>query len=107
MFRRILTAGVLFGMAATGPPSAAHAQMRCGARAQVIGALKQQHGETILGIGLSGPKAIYEVWRAKKSGSWTILLTRPDNIACVMATGRNWMEAPSPPKPVVKAAMQY
>jgi hypothetical protein len=105
MYKRLVAAALVFGMAATGPPIAAHAQINCGIRSQVIGVLKQQHRETILGVGLSSPNAIYEVWRAKKTGSWTILMTKPNNISCIMATGRNWMEAPKTSSSAAKASM--
>ena len=92
-------------MAATPPPIAAYAQINCGVRSQIIGVLKQQHRETVLGVGLANPNAIYEVWRAKQIGTWTILMTKPNNISCIMATGRNWMEAPTTDEPAAKASV--
>ena len=105
MYKRLVSAALVFGTAATGPPVAAYAQINCGIRSQVVGVLKQQHGETILGVGVASQNAIYEVWRAKKLGSWTILMTKPNNISCIMATGRNWMEAPIRAEPAAKASM--
>lgn len=105
MYKRLIGAALVFGMAATGPPVAAYAQINCGVRSQVIGVLKQQHRETILGVGLANPNAIYEVWHAKKTGSWTILMTKPNNISCIMATGRNWIENPTRAEPAAKASM--
>ncbi|WP_126975196.1 hypothetical protein [Frigidibacter oleivorans] len=31
-----------------------------------------------------------EVWASDRLGTWTMLATRPDGIACVIDTGRNW-----------------
>ena len=59
-------------------------------RGVMIETLRKRFGETQTAIGLAGPKAAVEVWRSVKTGSWTILLTRPDKLSCVIASGRDW-----------------
>ncbi len=94
MFKRLIAAGLVFGMAATAPPLAAsaHAQMSCSTRANIVGMLKQRHDEALLGVGLIGDQAAFEIWRAKRSGSWTIIMSRPNNTACIVAAGKNWID---------------
>ena len=92
MYKRLIGVALVFGMAATAPPVSAQAQTICGERASVIGTLKNKHGESIIGLGLSGPSAAFEVWRAKRTGSWTITVTRPNNMTCILATGSNWLD---------------
>ena len=92
MYKRLIGTALVFGMAATAPPVSAQAQTLCGERTSITGTLKKKHGESILGLGLSGPNAVFEVWRAKRTGSWTITVTRPNNMTCILATGSNWVD---------------
>ncbi|MBD3763836.1 MAG: hypothetical protein IE927_03635 [Rhodobacterales bacterium] len=72
----------------TAAPVAAN-PVPCGPRAQVLAELTQRHGETRHGLGLAGPSAVVELYAAE-SGSWTILVTRPDGLACLLASGQGW-----------------
>ncbi len=92
MYKRILTTSALIlGMAAIGPPEA-QAQSACGARDSVVAKLGEKYGEIRRGGGLAGPTAIFEVWASEATGTWTILMTSPDGMACVMAAGDVWQD---------------
>ncbi len=96
MFKRIVTAAALiFGMAALAPPlsTSVEASAVCAPRETVIEQLSSKFGEIKIGSGLQGQKAIYEVWTSEMTGSWTILLTQPNGVTCIMATGEIWLEA--------------
>lgn len=69
-------------MADDGPP--------CGPRKALTKKLEQSYGETRQSIGLTGGNAVFEVWVSDKTGSWTMLLTRPDGTSCVLAVGEDW-----------------
>lgn len=92
MFKRIATALLVFGMAAIGPP--AEAQTSCGQRDKIIAKLQLTYGESRAGAGLNGTSSIIEVWASAETGTWTILMSRPDGISCVMASGENWEHLP-------------
>lgn len=81
-------------VAVLGVPTVSHAQLACAERDQVVSRLEAKYGETFSGGGMQNAKAIYEVWSSNEAGTWTILMTRPDGISCVMATGTNWREGP-------------
>ncbi len=90
MYKRILTTLVLIlGMAAIGPLDA-QAQMACGTRDSVVAKLGENYGEVRRGGGLAGPTAIFEIWASEATGTWTILKTTPNGLACVMAVGDGW-----------------
>ncbi len=90
MYKRILTTLVLIlGMAAIGPLDA-QAQMACGTRESVVAKLGENYGEVRRGGGLAGPTAIFEIWASEATGTWTILKTTPNGLACVMAVGDGW-----------------
>lgn len=90
MFKRILSSALVFGMAALAPPAAA--QAICGPRPAITNWLTTSFGETRSAVGMIGQNRVLELWVAAETDSWTILVTRPDNISCVVAGGTNWME---------------
>ncbi len=67
---------------------AAQAQMACGTRDSVVEKLGEKYGETRRGGGLSGA-VIIEVW-ALDDGTFTILLTYPSGMSCILAVGDGW-----------------
>ncbi len=89
MYKRVLTAALVFGMLATAPP-AAQAQSGCGDRNAMVEQLSRTYGEMRKGAGLAGQTALFEVWASNATGTWTILKTTPNGIACVIAVGENW-----------------
>ncbi len=92
MYKRILTTSALIlGMAAAGPPDA-QAQMACGTRVSVVAKLGEKYGEVRRGGGLAGSTAIFEVWASEATGTWTILKTTPNGMACIMAVGDDWQD---------------
>ena len=72
----------------------AEAQMACGARDAVVAKLGQVYGEVRRGGGLAGPTAMFELWVSEATGTWTILMTTPDGLSCVMVVGDGWQDAP-------------
>lgn len=60
---------------------------QCAARAQVVQALAETYGETRRAIGLAGDQLVMETFASAESGSWTILVTRPDGVSCLVASG--------------------
>ena len=92
MYKRVLTAALVFGMLATAPP-AAHAQLSCGDRNAMVEQLSRAYGEIRKGAGLAGRAALFEVWASDATGTWTILKTAPNGVACVVAVGENWHDA--------------
>ena len=71
----------------------AGAQTICGDRGTVIASLEKTYSEKPVSMGLAGNGAVIEVLAAP-SGSFTIILTRPNGLSCVMAAGENWEDLP-------------
>jgi hypothetical protein len=70
-------------------PSAASAQISCGPRDQLVKVLAEQYKEDPVGIGLTQPGQVLEVF-ASQAGSWSMVMTMPDGKACLIAAGDNW-----------------
>ncbi len=59
----------------------------CGSHAMVAGHLARQWGETVSWRGLAGGNLV-ELYTAA-NGGWTLVITRPDGVACLVASGRD------------------
>ncbi len=73
--------------------SSAQAQVFCGERGAVVTSLEKTYSETLVSMGLASNGVIIEIL-ASPSGTFTIILTRPNGLSCVMATGENWKNLP-------------
>ena len=82
---------LLIGWSAFSSP--AQAQTMCGERRAVVENLDQTYSEAPVSIGLASNGAVIEVL-ASPSGSFTIILTQPNGLSCVMAAGENWENLP-------------
>ena len=70
----------------------ASAQPVCGPRAEIVAALADQYKEQAAGrgsaIGRDGI-VVFELY-VSATGSWTLLMSRPDGVSCIFVAGGNW-----------------
>ncbi|MGM0584772.1 MAG: hypothetical protein ACQEUZ_08975 [Pseudomonadota bacterium] len=54
--------------------------------------LSSAYGEQRRGYGLEEEQAggVVELWASEETGSWTLILTTPEGLACLLASGRHW-----------------
>lgn len=64
-----------------------HAQTVCGKRTDIIDQLESKYGETRRSVGVQQGRGVVEVFASAKTGSWTILVTDPRGMSCLMAAG--------------------
>lgn len=83
-------AAVAIGLFAATPIAEAQGRPACAARDHVITRLAERYGETRQSMGLNQDKGLIEVYASDDTGSWTILLTRPDGTTCLLASGELW-----------------
>jgi hypothetical protein len=68
---------------------AAIATPACAQRKAVVAQLADRYQETRRGIGMTTASAVLEVF-ASDTGSWTITVTLPSGMTCLVATGQGW-----------------
>ncbi len=78
-------------------PVIAAAQMPCASRDEIVTQLTQRFKEAPEANGLTPDGVLLEVFVSERR-SWTILLTTPQGIACIAATGENWEREPRKPE---------
>ena len=61
------------------------------------------YGEAPVAVGLRSDGDLLQVFASARTGTWTVVATAPDGLACVLAAGRGWegggARAPPPPGP--------
>ncbi len=62
-------------------------QASCAERARVIERLETKYGESRQSVGLSANNGVVETYANAESGTWTIVITLPNGMTCLMAAG--------------------
>lgn len=87
----LMGAGIACSVACGMPVSAQSAGKLCGQRQTLMADLKDRYSETPTAIGLDSNGVLVEVLTAKEGETWTILLSMPNGMSCVVASGENWV----------------
>ena len=90
--------GLGLALAVAGPALAGN----CAARAELVQRLQAKYAEELAMAGLqttSAEGAMMEVWASADTGTFTVLLTQPNGISCIVAAGTDFfVAAPGAPK---------
>lgn len=70
--------------------TASHSAQQCAKRDMVVSQLTEKYGETRRGMGVAANNTVVEVFASDASGSWTITVTRPDGVMCLVASGQGY-----------------
>ena len=62
----------------------------CAAREMVVARLADRYGESRQGIGLGQDNSVLELYASPETGTWTILVTLPNGLSCLVASGEAW-----------------
>lgn len=73
-------------------PLPAQTQEICGERNEIVTTLRESFGEYKHFEGLATSGNLIEVFISTKTGTWTIILSRPNGISCPYAAGTNWLD---------------
>jgi len=60
----------------------------CAERQTVIDKLADRYGERVQSMGLGANNGIVEVFASDETGTWTITVTMPNGITCLVASGQ-------------------
>ena len=88
MHRTILALGALL------LPWPALADGQCGERAEVIRQLDGRYAEQPVALGIAENGGVIEVLAAPQGETWTIVITMPNGITCMLAAGEDWERIP-------------
>jgi len=89
--RRLLLSVPVGIFAALATPQSVVAQgQQCGQRAEVVALLEQTYREARQGAGLARENMVVELYASAETGTWTILVTLPNGVSCLVASGTDW-----------------
>ena len=71
-------------------PSLLLAQQNCAPRQIVLEKLTSDYGETRQSIGITADGKVVETFASAETQTWTIVVTLPDGISCLAASGRSF-----------------
>ena len=94
MTLRSALAASLLVSAALALVAPAHAAMpKCAPHKEMLALLSDKYQEAPRGLGLVRGTRVVELF-VSRAGTWTILATRLDGKACIIAAGKDWEEVP-------------
>ena len=64
--------------------------MTCNMRDDVVAMLTDKYGETRRSIALGQNNAVVEVYASAATGTWTITVTTPAGMTCLLASGQSY-----------------
>jgi hypothetical protein len=65
------------------------AQQNCAPTGTLEKKMKEKYGEDIIGAGVT-PGGILFTLANPQTGSFTVLIRRPDNVTCIVMSGTGW-----------------
>lgn len=60
----------------------------CAPHASMVAQLVEKYGETRQSIGLTSGNQLVELFASSETGSWSIIVTRPTGMTCILAAGQ-------------------
>ena len=79
----------IFALFGTIPASHA-ANLACASHVDVVNKLSQGYAEQPVALGLAANGSLIEVFSATDGQTWTLVMTRPDGLSCILASGHAW-----------------
>ena len=91
---KVLHLGALTAAAAlyitTVTEAAAQNARNCGPRESVVDRLAEGYGESRQSMGLGANNSVVEVFASDETGTWTITVTSPNGVTCLVASGQSF-----------------
>lgn len=74
----------------------AHAEVACDERDIVMAVLAEKYKEAPVAAGITNSGGLVEVFKTEGFGTWTITVTSPEGLMCLIAAGEGWQERKRP-----------
>lgn len=74
-------------------PAAAQAPA-CVKRTDLLQHLANRYHETPVAVGIADNGALLEVFVSTEGETWTVAVTLPSGVSCLIATGEQWQDLP-------------
>lgn len=71
-------------------PANAQNQNNCAPRTAVVERLADRYGESQQAIGMATQGRVMEMFASVDTGTWTIIVTMPNGVSCMVASGQSY-----------------
>ena len=78
------------------PPPPIALTPACHSHADLAAMLNRKYSEAPNAVGVQANGHLVEVFASSDGTSWTIVVTRPDGVSCIVAVGEDWEALPNP-----------
>lgn len=90
---KLINVGIITLLAVVTVPSAVKAApASCGPRNDILAQLHEKYRETPAAVGLAHDGTLVEVLTNEDGSTWSIMLSQPGGVSCLVATGESWQE---------------
>tara|TARA_Y100000296_G_scaffold86080_1_gene124569 strand:+ start:2496 stop:2933 length:438 start_codon:yes stop_codon:yes gene_type:complete len=83
-------AALVLGYGVVGYSNDVRAQPVCGSYQSVSESLKKSYSEEPVSMGITSGGGVVEVYESKKDNTWTLVITQPNGMSCLIAAGQDW-----------------
>lgn len=92
---RVVVASVVAALMFAVPVAAlAQSNPPCAKRAELLKHLERKFKETPVAIGVTSNGVLLEVLAAAHGETWTVILSHPNGVSCLVAAGEDWESLP-------------
>lgn len=84
------TVAVGLWLTAMAAPAEAQMQALCASRESLLSKLSQEYREVPVGAGLAASRGEIVELLVSADGTWTVIVTGPRGLSCMVAFGENW-----------------
>lgn len=92
----LLSAAALISMNSAHAQSASDGQkLECAVHEKMTKVLGAKYTEAPTSLGLAANGKVLELFSAKGGETWTMVLTAPEGVSCIVAAGKYWQEIPA------------
>ncbi|MEM6311544.1 MAG: hypothetical protein AAF754_15995 [Pseudomonadota bacterium] len=87
-----LIAGIVLSVSAASVGQAQQSNRNCAPREAVVDRLADGYGESRQSMGLGANNQVVEIFASSETGTWTITVTMPNGLTCLVASGQAFEE---------------
>lgn len=99
IFLAALIVCVALALTVTTATTARGQDAACAPRDDVLDRLAERFGEARQSIGLASGNQVVEMFASPETGTWTLTLTRPDGMTCIIGVGEGFEQVEAGARP--------
>ena len=94
MLRTMLITGAVLGLTSAVTPASAQEQNGCSRPKEISDLLHKDYSEKPIAFGVQGDGSLMQVYASRTGETWTVVLTTPTGVSCIVAEGTRWEDLP-------------